>query len=84
MKKIVIYFFNVLLTYFLFAQEIPLSKSFVHQDNLNKSNIYISTFDTVFYNLKNGVIFNKLAIDKNPKLIYTAISKSNLDLQQTC
>jgi antitoxin component YwqK of YwqJK toxin-antitoxin module len=56
MKKIVIYFFNILLTYFLFAQEIPLSKAFVHQDNLNKSNIYISTFDTVFYNLKNGVI----------------------------
>ncbi|HPU47389.1 MAG TPA: hypothetical protein PLQ91_07180 [Bacteroidales bacterium] len=55
MKKFVIYFF-IIFTYSLFAQEIPLSKAFVNQDILNKSNVYISAFDTIFYNLKNGVI----------------------------
>ena len=48
MKKFVIYFFNIIFAYSLFAQEIPLSKAFVNQDILNKSNVYISAFDTIF------------------------------------
>lgn len=70
MKKIVFYLVNLLFTFYLSAQQLPLSVVFEHPNLLNKSNIYISNDDTIFYNLQNGVI--------DGDFIYLGKNKTNI------